>query len=53
MFPFRWTGQNYVTLFQDKDKQVALKELLINTVNQYNLDGLTLEFWSQLGGKGK
>jgi len=49
----RWTGQNYVSLFQDKEKQQALKELLLNTVKQLGVDGITLEFWSQLGGKAK
>jgi len=49
----RWTGQNYVSLFGSKEKQQALKELLLNTVEQHNVDGITLEFWSQLGGKAK
>lgn len=49
----RWTGQNYVSLFQDKDKQQALKELLVNTVKQLRVDGIVLEFWSQLGGRAR
>lgn len=49
----RWTGQNYVSLFQDKEKQQALKELLLNTVEQLKVDGIVLEFWSQLGGRAR
>ena len=49
----RWTGQNYVSLFQEKEKQQALKELLLNTVKQHQFSGLVLEFWAQLGGKAK
>jgi chitinase len=40
-------------LFEEKEQLAALRELLLNTVNQYGFDGLTIEVWSQLGGKAK
>ena len=36
-----------------QDKQQALKELLLNTVEQLKVDGIVLEFWSQLGGRAR
>jgi hypothetical protein len=50
---FRWSGQNFLQLFQEREQLAALRELLLNTVRQHAFDGLTIEVWSQLGGKAK
>jgi len=49
----KWTGQNFMSLFKQKEKQMELRDLLIKTVVEHKFDGLTVEVWSQLGGNAR
>ena len=49
----KWTGQNFMSLFQEKEKQFELRDLLLETVAAHKFDGLTVEVWSQLGGNAR
>ena len=49
----KWTGQHFMTLFQQKEKQVELVELLVKTGTKNKFDGFTVEVWSQLGGNAR
>jgi len=49
----KWTGQHFMTLFQQKEKQAELVKLLVKTGTENKFDGLTVEVWSQLGGNAR
>ena len=49
----KWTGQHFMTLFQQKEKQVELVELLVMTGTKNKFNGFTVEVWSQLGGNAR
>ena len=49
----KWTGQHFMILFQQKEKQAELVKLLIKTGAEYKFDGFTVEVWSQLGGNAR
>ena len=48
-----WTGKNFLSLFQETTKQERLRKLLVETVQEFKFDGLTVEVWSQLGGNAR
>ena len=49
----KWTGQHFMSLFQNKEKQMELVNLMVKTAADHNFDGLTVEVWSQLGGNAR
>jgi len=49
----KWTGPDFMSLFQEEKKLVELRDLFLKTVTDHSLDGLTVEVWSQLGGNAR
>lgn len=49
----KWTGRNFMSLFDKTSKQNQLQDLLLQTVKDYKFDGITVEIWSQLGGQAR
>ncbi len=48
-----WTGRDFMGLFQDKKERLEVAQLLTDTLEEQDFDGLVLEVWSQLGGQAR
>ncbi len=49
----RWTGPDYMALFQSAEERREIASLLADTARENGFDGIVLEIWSQLGGQAK